>query len=101
MDRNFSQCVILYISRQKKKYNISQKLRIPYAVRAKQQTTIQNIYVIRKYVLQRGTAQNVPELPSVALRGYRRNAAVMTLGVEHKSVSGIRRPKVAKIWLKF
>ena len=37
----------------------------------------------------------------MALRGYRSSAAVMTLGVEHKSVSGTRGPKVAKIWPKF
>jgi len=82
-------------------YNVSQELRVPYAVRAKQQTTIQCDYVIQKYVLQLGAAQNVPDLPSVALRGYRHSAAVMTLGVEHKSVSSIRGPKVAKIWLRF
>ena len=85
----------------KKKYNISQALPVPYAVRAKQQTPIQSNYVIRKYVLQRGAAQDVPDLPSVALRGYRYNATVRTLGVEHKSVSGIHGPKVAKIWLRF
>jgi hypothetical protein len=85
----------------KKKYNISQTLRVPYAVKAKQQTAIQSDYVIQKYVLQRGAVQNVPDLPSVALRGYRNSAAVMALGVQHKSVSGIRGTKVAKIWLRF
>jgi hypothetical protein len=60
------------------KYNISQVRRVPYAVRAKQQTTIQSNYVIRKYVLQRGAALNVPD---VALCGYRPCADVMTLGV--------------------
>jgi hypothetical protein len=85
----------------KKMYDISQALRVPYAVRVKQQTTIRSDYVNQKYVLQRGAAQNVPDLPSVALRGYRHSAAVIMLGVEHKSVSGINGPKVAKIWLRF
>lgn len=39
-----------------------------------------------------GAAENVPDLPRVALNGYRTKAAVMGLG-EHRAVGGIRLPK--------
>jgi hypothetical protein len=60
-----------------------------------------NYKLKNKYVrvLMRGAAEDVPDLPSVALNGYRTETAVMALG-EHRAVGGIRGTKSGQNFAK-